>query len=78
MDDSVEGFYRPELTMEEKNQALQLVLKFMALRNPFKERGYILVLVYENMRLFKEVNELRHALGLDPLPAMDNSKARIA
>ena len=79
MCDQVDSLDQPaELTDDEKKQAFEIVLKFMKLRNPFKERGYILALVFENMKLLKELNEARHALGLDPLPVVDNSKARIA
>ena len=79
MDEPIEPIDQPaELTKEEHEQALIIVLKFMALRNHFKERAYILALVFENMKLLKELNTARRALGLDPLPMVDNSKARIA
>ncbi len=66
------------LTKEEGYQALNLGIKINLCRDPGKRQVYIIALVRENMQLLKELNEARRALGLDPLPVVDNSKARIA
>jgi len=75
----IESLDQPEeLTPHELEQSLQYALKINHIFDRGRRQTYIIALVHENMRLLKELNEARHALGLEPLPVWDNSKAIIA
>jgi hypothetical protein len=79
MSDEVQSLDQPaELTATQEFQALDYARKINKVQDYRKRQGYILIIVRENMQLLKELNEARRALGLDPLPVVDNSKARIA
>lgn len=79
MDDIIEPLGQTsELTREEGYEILKMAIKINLIRDPGKRQLYIIALLRENIVLLKELNEARRALGLDPLPVVDNSKARIA
>ena len=67
-----------ELTAVQEFQALDYTRRINNIFDRGRRQGFILVLVRENMKLLRELNEARRALGLEPLPVVDNSKARIA
>lgn len=66
-----------ELTKEEQLDAFKLAKKIADNPRPKVVKGYVLAVIYENMRLLKLVNQHREQLGLDLIPMVDNTKARI-
>ena len=79
MIDEIQPLGQPvELAKEEIQKAGSYAARINNVQNRINRYGYIVVLIVENMILLKQLNEARHALGLDPLPVVDNSKAKIA
>lgn len=60
-----------QLTEKERQQATQAAQRFMNRYTGASVESMVTVLYVESVRLSKEINEYRAALGLDPLPMVE-------
>lgn len=60
-----------QLTERERQQATQAAQRFMSRYAGAPVESMVTVLYVESVRLAKEINEYRAALGLDPLPRFE-------
>lgn len=60
-----------QLTERERQHATQAAQRFMHRYAGASVETMVTVLYVENVRLAKEINEYRAALGLDPLPTLE-------
>lgn len=67
----------PELTKAEQIQAVKSATKVHNLHDLKKRVYYITALFLENMRLVKQVNDLRDMLGMPQIKTFDADESRI-
>ncbi len=61
----------PELTKAEKDKVKQYVLQILNTKGLTGLAAGFTVVCAENMRLTKEINDLRSQLGIEPLPVYE-------
>lgn len=73
----LQPFARPELTHDEQLKAVAVANKIARHFNVARRLDYVLVIVNDNIRLLKEVQQHRAARGLEPLETYPIDASRI-